>query len=393
MSSQPIIIIGAGLAGLTLGRCLKHKGIPVIIYESTTGPRSSNYGITLHRSAYQSLLSVLEIDDSTFREKLAVDTSLTYRGQQSLVDASLTYRGHQSLDQFSRHRQDPSFRCHRGRLEHLLREGQDIKWRSQLMDVKVAPQSPKVTAVFQRGERAESPCLVGCDGPHSATRLALAPTMELKVLPYVVFNGSQVCPDFEYRRSIAPCMQDFVLVHKRKGDILLEISLNQRNPTTSDVNYTYSRPVRDGHDPLHNPNRTAAESIKIPKEFYKELEQLDGRFAKPFAKLFNPDNAWKNHVRHWLMRSLTPNTSEAQRLADQGVILIGDAIHATPILGGEGANLAMKDAIALADHIATEGVQGIGSFISPSRCEMWKRAVEDSEKRIEEMHFTNKLNL
>lgn len=42
--------------------------------------------------------------------------------------------------------------------------------------------------------------------------------------------------------------------------------------------------------------------------------------------------------------------SEVQRLAKHGAVLIGDAVHATPIPGGEGANMAIRDGIDLAQH-------------------------------------------
>ena len=379
MSTQPITIIGAGLAGLTLGRCLKQKGIPAIIYDRASSSPRYNYGITLHLSTYQPLLSVLQIDDSTFREKLAVDT---YHGG----------RGTLSAPQFSPHSQGDSFRCHRGRLELFLREGQSIQWDALLKDVEFAPQSPIVTAVFQSGEQVESPCVVGCDGPHSQTRQILVPDMKLKVLPYVVFNGKRLLSMAEYRENTEPYMQDSVLLQTRKDNILLEISVNEQTASTIDMSYTYSRPARHGYDALHNPDRTAAGAKDIPEEFYQELKQLEGLLDVPFADIFEPDKVRNDRVLHWLMRSMIPDIGEAQRLADQGVILIGDAVHALPILGGEGANFAIQDGIALANHIAEEGIEGIGSF-SPPRYEIWKQAVLDSEKRLGDMHGSAKSNL
>ena len=43
----------------------------------------------------------------------------------------------------------------------------------------------------------------------------------------------------------------------------------------------------------------------------------------------------------------------------RGVLLIGDAAHAQPILGGEGANQAIVDAMSLAEYIAAHGVGGL----------------------------------
>ena len=40
MPQQPILILGAGIGGLTLGRCLRKEGISFVIYEkATSSPR------------------------------------------------------------------------------------------------------------------------------------------------------------------------------------------------------------------------------------------------------------------------------------------------------------------------------------------------------------------
>ena len=105
----------------------------------------------------------------------------------------------------------------------------------------------------------------------------------------------------------------------------------------------------------------------------------------PFDAIFDAEKMRHDKVLHWNMRSVRPDLSESKRLADQGVILIGDAAHAIPVLSGEGANIAIKDGIDLAEHIATKGVDSLADFVV-SRHAMWKTVVEESEKRLREMH-------
>lgn len=62
------------------------------------------------------------------------------------------------------------------------------------------------------------------------------------------------------------------------------------------------------------------------------------------------------------MRSLLVSPTDIVSLASRGVLLIGDAVHAMPTLGGEGANLAIKDGFDLPEHIAANGPLGIKSF-------------------------------
>jgi len=85
------------------------------------------------------------------------------------------------------------------------------------------------------------------------------------------------------------------------------------------------------------------------------------------------------------MRTTLGSLEDTQELKDQGVLLIGDAVHAMPILGGEGGNTAMKDGVELAEHFTANGMNGIKTF-SNARYAAWKKAVEESEQRISDMH-------
>jgi 2-polyprenyl-6-methoxyphenol hydroxylase-like FAD-dependent oxidoreductase len=73
------------------------------------------------------------------------------------------------------------------------------------------------------------------------------------------------------------------------------------------------------------------------------------------------------------MRTGLVNLQDLQALAQKGIFFIGDAIHAEPILGGEGANAAIVDGFELADCIASSGVAGISTWYEKqfSRWDEW----------------------
>lgn len=372
----PIAIIGAGLSGLTLGLCLKHRGIAAVVYDRATSSSRYNYGILLHTSTYRPLLRILHMDQTTFQEKLAVDAQQGGRGSLSGT------KGSKPTD---------AFRCHRGRLEALLGKDLSISWDKRLKDIQLASQCKELTAFFDDGNSLKTSCLIGCDGPHSMTRQSLSSTMKLQVLPYVVFNGKRLIPQTEYMKTLHDKMENSVVKQTHKGEILLEISVNDISGSHVNLSYTYSRPARENNDPLHRPDRPIHGATDIPEEFYEELAALED-LEPLFKMIFDAKELRGDRVFYWLMRTIMPDPSEAQRLAKHGVVLIGDAVHATPILGGEGANMAIRDGIDLAQHIATHGTDAFEAF-SDSKFAVWKESVDNSKRVIENMHMSKRSHL
>ncbi|CAD6563816.1 MAG: hypothetical protein ASARMPREDX12_000074 [Alectoria sarmentosa] len=377
MSVPPITIAGAGLAGLTLGRCLTQKGIPSILLERVSSSLRYNYGITLHPWAYQPLLNVLQMDESSFRERLSIDAS---RGGMGSISADRLLTGVDATP--------GTFRCHRGRLEQFLQEDQDIRWEHTIKEIETTPQ--KVIVRIQNEQAIESDVLIGTDGVHSQVRKSLAPDIQLKVLPFVVFNGKRRMSLDSFQNTMAPQMQSLSIIQCRQEDVALQIAVNQYAATYVDLGYTYSRPARQ-NDPLHKPDRPILGATDIPEEFYAELQELKD-LGQAYKEMFDVTKVREDRVLHFLMRSTLGTEQEIKDLADRGVLLVGDAVHAMPLLGGEGGNNAMKDGVDLAEHIAAHGPQGIKTF-SSARYERWRKGVEQSEQRLAEIHSPAKASL
>ena len=358
MTSKSITIIGGGLAGLTLGHCLKRRGIAAVIYDRHPGHPQSNYGINLHRSTYLPLLPYLGIDEKSFREKVAIKVQ------------SKTYG-------------DDPLRCHRGRLEKLLRTNLAIHWNRKLASIELGAGNGSVVAHFEDGESIKTKTLVGCDGPHSRSRKSLCSKSELHVLPCLVVNGTRRVSIAEYEKTFekwGPPAR--TLIGSFPGHYLrLEVTVNDVTEDHAFLSDTYSQYANE-HDPdIHEPNRSNADAEIMPQAFEDEVESfsfLDSRFMYIFEE----------NIRrlHWLMRVVRPDRDEVMDLAGKGVILIGDAIHAEPILGGEGANAAIRDGIELAEYIA-EHADDYAGFVE-SKFDGWVQSVERSEKKLLDMHWT-----
>ncbi|KAL2037425.1 hypothetical protein N7G274_009910 [Stereocaulon virgatum] len=367
MSSPPITIVGAGLAGLTLGRCLKARGVSTQLLERASSTLIYNYGITLHQWTYQPLLNVLNMDESLFRSKVAVDASQGGTGALSRPLEGSVSSG--------------AFRCHRGRLEAMLREGLDIKWEHPVESVEASSQNIKTSV--QNGDSINSDTIVGSDGVHSQVRKSSASWIEPKVLPYVVFHGTRKMAVDEYQYVLAPYMKGCAVIQSRHEDAMLEIAINDYDETGIHIGYTYSRPAHQ-NDSLHKPDRPISGASDIPEDFYVELGGLKA-LEEPFAQIFSASKVRHDRISHWLMRSSLPKEDDIKNLTARGVLLIGDAIHAMPILGGEGGNMAIRDGINLAEHLAEHGFSCIRYFYE-GRYPIWRQAVENSEKTLSDMH-------
>lgn len=372
MAQQPFRIIGAGLGGLTLGRCLLKRGIPTVLYEKMPSSLRHGYAITLHPSSYQPLLNILDIDERTFKRRVAVDGAVG--GHGAINPDALAHHG--VLE-------SSSFRAHRGKLEQLLREGLDVQWEYALEKVETVPGSNLVLHM-QNGQKLTSDCVIGVDGPHSNTRKSMLPMIEFNILPFVAFNGKRRVRRELFDKLYAPAMRDTNIIELKQKGTVLNISINEQTADMVSVSWVYSRPSRDATDPLHKPNRPTSGATEIPEEFYEEVGALQN-LEQPFKEVFDPKKVRRERLLHWLMRSVLVSLPELQELGKKRIFFMGDSVHAEPIIGGQGANGAITDGVGLAECISENGSDGISQWYE-TRYSSWKRGVENSEKLIAEIH-------
>ncbi|KAF6230277.1 hypothetical protein HO133_004617 [Letharia lupina] len=355
-------VVGAGLGGLILGQCLKAKNIPATILEKASSSSRFNYGVTLQQSVYQPLLRILQMNEASFLEKCSIGVP------EVQVNSATT---------------TTTIRCHRGRLEGILREGLDIRWEQCLKSVKMTPQ--EISLHVENGPTIASDTIIGADGVHSQLRKSFIPSSCLNVLPYVVFNGRRSITLQDYKHGLQQHMAGQTIIHALRGNVLFRVYVNEYTATHVCLGYTYSRPAR-ANDQLYEPYRPTTGAENIPEEFYAELSLFKQKeLGQGFADIFDSEKVRQDRVLHWLMRSSTVPLGEIQDLAVRGVWLIGDAAHPTPILGGEGANKTITDAIELVDHLSNGSASNKNEFLE-KRHQEWRRVLNEGERRLSEMH-------
>lgn len=295
-SPRTTVIVGAGLDGLILGQCLKAENVPVIILEKASFSPHFNYGIILHRSVYLALLPVLQINEASFMERCSIGVL------------------HAQKDSAAR---TSSFRCHRGRLESILREGLDIRWEHSLKSVEMIPQG--ILLHVENEPVTESDIIIGADGVHSLLRHFFIPSSHLIVLPYVVFNSRRNITREDYQRGLQPHMAGQTTPQALQGHVLFRVYLNEYTATSVHLCYTYSRPAR-ANDPLHEPDRPKSGADKIPEGFYAELSQFKHEESGPvFADIIDGEKVRQDRLSHWLMRSTIVSLGDIQDHADRRI--------------------------------------------------------------------------
>lgn len=387
-----VVILGSGLGGLTLGRCLRKKGISSVIYERASSAPRHTYGITLESWAYRPLLKVLDMDEHVFRRRIAVDNLYHGRTGKPIAGEPTT------CDENG----ESSFRACRNKLESILREEQTVNLEHSISSASLPDNGNKVELTFQNGMKIRPTLVVDLMGVHSQLRKSLLPDLPPNVLPYAVYSSKRYLKPNLFQSTYTTSFGDgncIILAPQRPNDPRLEITINDHlaNGDVS-ISYIYSRAARSGgtSDPLHNPDRPVAGATDIPEEFFEELETFvnERKIDQPFCDAFDVEQIRTERLLHWLMRTILVPEADLLRLLKHGIVMIGDSAHATPILGGRGANFAISDAVELAEVIGESGNEKEPIEIYyRDHWQTWSTEQEASKQRIVEMHSTSKTSL
>jgi 2-polyprenyl-6-methoxyphenol hydroxylase-like FAD-dependent oxidoreductase len=372
MSLQPLSIIGAGLGGVTLGRALLERGIPVVLYERATSAPRHGYGISLHASTYKPLLKMLNMDEQTFRRNVAVDAAV---GGNGAIDPKRLL--------CSRDVTTSSFRAHRERLEKLIRQSLDIKWDTVLDNVTQTPDGIALQLKADNSIEGQT-CIVGADGVHSTTRKSVLPDTRLDILPFVTFNGKRRVSRSTFDEIFTPNMGGSNIIEIRSNNTLLQISVSDITDEYVSISWIFSRKAQGKSDVCYNPNRSLSSASDIPEEFFQEVTALKN-LSQPFSEIFNVEKIKKDRILTWLMRTSKVELFQLYQLASNGIFLMGDSIHSQAILGGQGANIAISDGLTLAEAIAAKKGDAITNWYN-KRSSMWQESLEVSLATIEDMH-------
>ncbi|KAK1830946.1 FAD-dependent urate hydroxylase [Podospora conica] len=162
---QKVLIIGAGIAGLTLAQCLRKHNIPFTIYERDASPTSRDQGFAL---GLYDLLTLLTPHLPTDLPPLPSTCHLLPLPLPSQVIYHLPPPAPALLIQDTP--TTPCLRANRQRLRALLSTYLSPSIHYAKHAISITTTASSVTVHFSDGTSATGTLLVGADGVHSSVR-------------------------------------------------------------------------------------------------------------------------------------------------------------------------------------------------------------------------------
>ncbi|KAH8807959.1 FAD-dependent monooxygenase [Xylogone sp. PMI_703] len=389
----PVLIIGSGIAGLSLAKMLSHHGIAVSVFEASPASRTQGYGITIREFAYGPLLKELGYTPDQLKKASATDREI---GGVGKIDASLrdAYTG-EALVKAPPTKNDQGqefYRANRNALRGWLCEGVDIHFDHKLVSFEIDKQEGFVTAQFQNGKSVIGCLLVAADGMHSTVRKQRLPAIQPKILPAVVYNGELHMTRPSFDEELSSYMTDTNVIIGAGDNSNFGITITNITSAQVDLNWSFTRPVKDDSDPLYNPSESLDDQRKIRPEFLQEIDTSN--ICAPYSTIINSESIKTHGLFHWIMRSIRVPLEDLDMLAEERIAFVGDAVHGMPIFAGEGGNHALLDAVELG-QLLSKNLQGGREPGGLTDCirnynakayPRWQKGIDESEQRLHALH-------
>jgi 2-polyprenyl-6-methoxyphenol hydroxylase-like FAD-dependent oxidoreductase len=305
-SARRVLIVGGGIAGLAMARALHERDIPFVVVERHLAAAEAGLGMNLPGNGVFAL------------RQLGIADALAQRGVPIRRREYRNAKGRLlfAVDEAAFWGDVSSVCVRRGHLiDMLLRDvpTEALRLGTAVNDVTAGSSEAR----FADGETESYDFVVGADGAHSTVRNAVfgATTPRPALLSSASWRFMAPNPGIDCWTVWTGASGTFLLI-----------------PADADQVYGYASATRGGAVGS-SPQWLHSTFADFPEIVTRTLEALRGQ---PESLLHSP----VEEVR-------------LPRWSQDRVVLIGDAAHATAPVWGQGAALAIEDAIVLSDFLAT----------------------------------------
>jgi 2-polyprenyl-6-methoxyphenol hydroxylase-like FAD-dependent oxidoreductase len=348
-----VLVIGGGIGGLCLAQGLRRNGVGVAVYERDAhrDDRVDRYRLAINPAGSRALHHCLpDAQWQTFLRTAGkrggglafLDSRL---GELVVVEDALMYPP----------KQDPAeadYPVDRATLRRILLDGLDdaVHFGKSFQRYEIGANG-RPTAFFADGTRATGDVLVGADGVHSRVRGQYLPGAKQRDVGAVGI-GLKLPLNDETRALLPPRLATGMNLVLSGRPTFLFTSVFEREPARPDDYLLCAFVARSDQVPANAAKSTGGE-------------------LKALVQGLTAD--WHPHLRKVIEACPADTVATFPFLAAERpapwkpsrVTVLGDAIHAMPPAGGNGANTALRDAYKLSQELAQAGgdpVRAIGRY-------------------------------
>lgn len=372
MSQPQVVILGCGFAGPVLALCLKKRGVSSVIYEFRAPSYTQGGNIALAPNALRVLDHVGIFD--RIRNQGYNYSEISFDNSEGVslgkfLNGSKTHYNYEAV-RISRTIVRDELR------KQLQKEGVEVKWEKKMTTISETADS-KVELIFEDGERVIADFLIGADGMHSKVRPYFAPEAK---------------PEFSGLMG--------VMGYAERSDVTAEALNGMSLPCFlfgASGSFAIMPSSFDGHRlgyfaTLEVEDRDREGWAKLENSKDELYEMLHSRFIDNKQGHWNElvpqlvDKTPKQTLSSWPFYSvphLETWFSESGR-----VIVIGDAAHAIPPTGGQGAAMALEDAETLAYAFARIYADDFQQDNLTNTLQQWQKHRVDRVAKV--IDFTSK---
>ena len=316
-----VLIIGGGIAGPVLALFLKQSGFCAHIFEASSGPSEAGGALGLAPNGMNVLAAAGVVEQ--VRDASVTGSEWAFENQYGKLLACMSGGDPARYGQ-------PSVMItraalHRAIVEHAETQAIPINYNKRLVNIEDIPNHP-IVAHFADGTSAEGDFIVGADGIRSQVRQLVMPEA-----PKPSYTGMLAPGGF------SPCLNTGVTP---RSDQRVHFIFGQNgffgyfNTITPEGPRTLWWSTASA--PLESKDKMAA-TTKI--DIQQRLLTLHGDWAQPIPQLIQSATDILNIPIH--------DVSNLPRWSAGRTILIGDAAHAVAPHSGQGASMALEDAMFL----------------------------------------------
>jgi 2-polyprenyl-6-methoxyphenol hydroxylase-like FAD-dependent oxidoreductase len=314
--SKTFAIVGGGIGGLTLAIALQKKGFQTKVYESAPEIRPVGAGIVLAANALKAYKAI-GLDEEVIAAGKTMKSFCirdSKGGELSKTEVNRVFKEYGAFTNLALHRAD----LH-AVLQRNLRAGTlELNKSCESFD----EEQGKVRLTFKDGTRTSEDYVIAADGIHSVFRRSFLKDSQLRYSGYTCWRGITTALPAEFNFDQATetwgAGKRFGIVPLKNGKVYWFATLNA--PKNDSVTSRYS-----GAD----------------------LQKLFAGFHFPVRAIIagtRPEDIIKNDII---------DIPPIKKYAFGKVVLLGDAAHATTPNLGQGACMAIEDAVVLAHCLGT----------------------------------------